>query len=141
LAEVGGEMIKSAEEFVRLRVSDFPEEYSRAADDEAPLCVWLDVISRFPDMREWVACNKTVPMEVLELLARDDESCVRAVVAEKRKLSVSLFELLARDHDEMVRQRIAYNKKVPAYLLEELSLDSSPVVRSAALKSLTRTRP
>ncbi len=56
-------MINSADDFVRLRCSEDRNEYERAAWDEAPLEVWLDVIERFPDMRFWVACNKTVPME------------------------------------------------------------------------------
>ena len=37
-------MINSAEEFVRLRLSDNMEEYLKAAWDEAPFGVWLQVI-------------------------------------------------------------------------------------------------
>jgi len=132
-------LITSAEEFVRLRTSDLPEEYSLAAEDEAPTTVWFEVISRFPEMREWVVHNKTVPVEILEVLARDDSASVRATVADKRKLSPELFDLLARDNDELVRNRIAYNKKAPVYVLEHLSLDASPLVRTAAMKRLGRT--
>ena len=53
--------ITSAEEFVRLRTSEDPDEYlvsdNGAASDE----VWLDVIARYPEMKEWVVHNKTVP--------------------------------------------------------------------------------
>jgi len=129
-------MITSAEEFVRLRNSDIHEEYSRAADDDAPEAVWRDVIDRFPEMREWVVHNKTVPVEILEVLARDDAASVRATVADKRKLSGELFDLLARDADEVVRQRVALNKKVPVHVLEHLAIDASPFVRAAALKRL-----
>ena len=134
--EVGFEMIASAEEFVRLRNSEVADEYSRAAEDVAPTKVWLDVICRFPEMREWVVHNRTVPIEVLNLLARDDAGSVRATVADKRKLSSELFELLARDNDELVRQRVAYNKKAPRHLLEHLLMDSSALVRVAAAKRL-----
>jgi hypothetical protein len=48
---------------VRLRTSDRIEEYWRAAEDEAPLAVWRGVVTRFLEMREWVAHNKTVPLE------------------------------------------------------------------------------
>lgn len=129
-------MITSAEEFVRLRNSDLRDDYSRAADDDAPVAVWYDVISRFPEMREWVAHNRTVPLEILEILARDEEASVRATVAEKRKLSEDLFEVLSLDDDEMVRQRLAYNKKTPTYIIERLANDSVSLVRSVAIKRL-----
>lgn len=132
-------MISSAEEFVRLRTSDLPDEYSIAAEDEAPTTVWFDVISRFPEMREWVVHNKTVPIEILEVLARDDSASVRATVADKRKLSPELFDLLARDDDELVRLRLAYNKKAPMHVLEQLSVDASTLVRTTAMKRLRRT--
>lgn len=131
-------MISSAEEFVHLRNSDCFEEYSRATEDTAPTSVWLNVISLFPEMRAWVAHNKTVPLEILDLLARDELASVRASVAEKRKLSEELFLLLARDSDDLVRQRVAYNKKIPIKLLKELSVDSSALVRDAATKRLER---
>lgn len=62
-------MIRSAEEFVRLRKSDQREEYERAANDSASIEVWRDVISLYPDMHRWVAHNKTVPIEILAILA------------------------------------------------------------------------
>lgn len=129
-------MILSAEEFVRLRTSELQEEYSRAAQDEAPLAVWLDVISRFQDMKQWVAHNRTVPLEVLEVLARDTRWEVRTAVAAKRKLSAELFDLLSRDEDEGVRHRIACNKKAPAAIIERLAADPVPLVRDAARQRL-----
>lgn len=53
------QMIESAEQFRSLLESDEPNEYHRAAHDEASLEVWLDVVSRMPTMRFWVAQNKT----------------------------------------------------------------------------------
>lgn len=127
-------MILSAEEFVRLRSSDLREEYSRAREDEAPVAVWTDVIAQFPDMREWVAHNRTVPLEVLEVLARDPQRRVRAAVADRRKLSAELFDLLSRDEDQVVRQRVACNKKAPLGIIERLVADPVPLVREAAQK-------
>lgn len=131
-------MINSADEFVRLRTSELREEYLRAAEGEASLSVWMEVIARFPDMREWVALNRTVPLEVLDVLASDASASVRAAVADKRKLSPALFQLLASDVDEVVRQRIAYNKKAPPHLLDRLAEDPSPLVREAARMRLGR---
>jgi NurA-like 5'-3' nuclease len=129
-------MIMSAEEFVRLRLSDDPEEYGRSASDSANELVWLDVIDRYPDMRSWVAHNKTVPLSVLRILSKDSDSDVRITVASKRKLDESLFETLAADIDESVRQRIAYNKKTPMRVLKLLSEDKEPIVRDVALNRL-----
>lgn len=129
-------MIQSADEFVRLRTSDQYKEYSQAAEDEAPLAVWLDIINRFPEMREWVVHNKTVPLEILDLLARDDSRETRAVVADKRKLSFELFNLLSSDSDEVVRQRVACNRKAPIEVLKRLAEDPIELVRRAAEKQL-----
>lgn len=129
-------MIKSAEEFILLRNSETPDEYMRAAYENASDLVWIDVISRFPEMREWVAYNKTVPLNILEALARDENESVRATVAMKRKLSPELFDLLSRDNSEKVRHRIACNKKTPIYILKMLTDDPIMFVREAALKRI-----
>jgi len=77
-------VIESAEEFVRLRSSVDPAEYHRAAQEEASESTWLEVIDRFPDMRFWVAHNKTVPLSVLEILRHDPDDRVRHMVTSKR---------------------------------------------------------
>ncbi len=77
-------MINSAEEFTTLRTSSDPALYGRAAHDHASIDTWLDLITHFPEMRTWVAHNKTVPLEILRILARDPAPQVRACVADKR---------------------------------------------------------
>ncbi|MBB5839629.1 hypothetical protein [Kribbella italica] len=77
-------MIESADEFVRLRTSDDPAEFRRAAHEPAGVDTWLEVIDRFPEMRVWVAHNKTVPLAVLELLRHDADERVQRMVLEKR---------------------------------------------------------
>lgn len=67
-------MIRSAEEFVALRDSEIKVEYDRSAMEEAPIAVWHEVIEKFPDHRRWVAHNKTVPVEILEMLCELDAS-------------------------------------------------------------------
>ncbi|MBA4010716.1 MAG: hypothetical protein C0481_02510 [Phenylobacterium sp.] len=125
-------MIGSADEFSRLRRSSDPDEYGRAAREEAAEEVWLEVISRYPDMREWVAHNKTVPLEILALLARDLDQRVRQAVAMKRKLSRQLFEQLALDSDATVRSTIAGNPNVPRDVLEALAADMDVFVAETA---------
>lgn len=131
-------MITSAQEFIELRTSEEPDLYRRAAEEEATLEVWFELVDNYPEMRSWVAYNKTVPVEVLKRLAHDTDINVRCMVASKRKLIPELFELLARDEDETVRQRIAYNKKVPVEILEQLSNDSIKLVSEAAKKHLKK---
>jgi len=132
-------MIATAEEFVELRRSERQKEYSRAAQDDAPREVWLDIIQRFPDMRFWVAQNKTVPVEVLEVLARDPDPRVRSMVAMKRKLTGELFALLAKDQDDSVRATLAHNKKIPADILGCLVGDQSQIVSAAARERQSRS--
>lgn len=131
-------MIQSAEEFVTLRTSVGSAEYDRAATEQASIETWTDVIIRFPEMRTWVAHNKTVPLEILKVLATDSNRLVRTSVAEKRKLDRELFETLSRDSDELVRQTIARNKKTPAEIIARLVRDDNLFVRDAALAANRR---
>jgi hypothetical protein len=128
--------IRSAQEFVRLRLSDDPAEYNRAAHEDAPDEVWDEVIAAHPDMKPWVVHNKTVPLELLRKLAHDPDPDVRWWVAMKRKLDTELFELLAADPDPQVRQRVACNAKVPHRLLLQLADDAESIVAEAAQRRL-----
>ncbi len=106
-------MITSAEEFRDSRLSEDPEEYLRAGREEAPLQVWRDAISRFPDLKVWVVYNKTVPLEILHELSMDEDEVIRKRVADRRKLDKDLFWRLARDPGVSVRGTIAGNAKAP----------------------------
>ena len=44
----------------------------------------MDVIDRYPAMRVWVAHNKTVPLEILEILRHDADEKVQGTVRQKR---------------------------------------------------------
>ncbi len=134
-------MIESAEEFKRLRESEVPEEYHRAAHEEADIQVWNEVLEKYPDLAFWVAQNKSVPLEILEELAKHPDSTVRDMVARKRKIPESLMITLATDEDESVRHALANNGKVTEKVLDILVKDSWQPVRERAaekLQALTR---
>ena len=118
-------MIQSAEEFIKLRESDVKEEQHRASNDEATLNVWMDVINKYPTFKTWVIHNKTVPLEILELLSHDPEPDVRSAVAGKRKISESIFNLLSTDPDELVRYALMCNTKITSEKLKTIQVDDS----------------
>lgn len=128
-------MIESAEEFVALRTSTDPQEYERAAHEAAVDEVWFDVIDRFPDMRQWVAHNKTTSAAVLERLAGDPDPRVRVQVAMANRVDVDLLRSLASDPDESVRARVAHHKRTPVDVLSAMRQDDSWVVRDAAARA------
>lgn len=131
-------LITSAEEFVRLRTSQDPAEYRRAAIEDAPPTVWQEVLDRFPEYRRWVAHNKTVPIEILQILAKDPDPQVRWFVAAKNRLTPDLLEKLAHDSDESVRRRVVRHKRLPIELLESLRSDPSEGIRLIATERLSR---
>jgi hypothetical protein len=132
-------MITSAEEFVCLRESEQPEEYWRAAHEEAPLDVWLRVIEAYPRMRAWVAHNKTVPLEILEILAADPDPNVRRVLASKRKLPPELQLQLASDPDESVRNRLASNARATEEALRRIARGQPGLAAETAQQRLRGT--
>lgn len=115
-------MIASAAEFVRLRTSADPDEYGRAAREECSIEVWMELIRDHPDMRFWVAQNKTVPVEILECLAADDDPSVRSMVAMKGKLPASVLARLENDPYDAVRMSVAGHKNTPLEVLQRMAL-------------------
>jgi len=131
-------MIKSAEEFVRLRESDDMDEQDRASREEASMEVWLDVIERYPDMREWVAHNKTIPNEILEILSNDQDSKVRYMVSTRRSAGEKILEKLSDDTDESIRHSVACNPKVTKKILVKLLNDPWENIRISAENKLRK---
>jgi hypothetical protein len=130
-------MITSAREFFELRTSVLSEDYLRAANDGASLEVWFDVPLQYPNMKVWVAHNKTVPLEILERLALDPDPRVRYAVAVKNKLTHELMLTLARDGDPSVRQGIVNNKNTCGDLLRLLALDPDMSISVKARERLS----
>lgn len=133
-------MIESAEEFVRLRFSDDPVEYGRTSSEPAPIEVWMEIVERCPETRFWVAHNKTVPLEILRVLAADADPRVRWMVATKRKLTAEILAQLAADADESVRMAVARHKRTPRTVLEELLSDDWSEVREMAGNRIRNSR-
>ena len=130
--------ILSVEEFMRLRYSEVPADYERAAREDVPMEVWREIINRHPETRVWVAHNKTVPLEILAILVSDREVAVRHAVAMKRKLTPDLLDRLAQDSDESIRMRVAMHRSVSRETLEGLRDDSWDRVREIARERLSR---
>jgi hypothetical protein len=130
-------MIESAQDFVRLRTSEHAEDQHRATHEGASEAVWLEVIAGYPEMRQWVAHNKTVPISILEVLHADPSANVRYSVARKRKLPERLQQALAADRDASVRRAVACNAKVSRAILQKLTADPEPFVCEVAIERLS----
>jgi hypothetical protein len=123
-------MIKSADEFVRLRTSEIKAEYDRSAHDAADISTWTEVIEKYPDHKEWVIYNKTVQIEILELLTSDRNPSIRSAVARKRKINDKIFETLAKDKDENVRYALMCNTTLSIDKLKQIeTADSDWLIR------------
>src|SRR5690606_13372932 len=118
-------MITSPEEFKKLRLSENIEEQRRSALEPAELQTWFGVIEKYPDLKEWVAHNKTIPLEILENLATDEDEKVKCVVARKRKINQKIFDLLNSDKNEAVRHALICNTKLPIERKKQIKVDDS----------------
>ena len=118
-------MIQSPEEFKYLRLSENNDEQYQASNEMASVEVWTGVISKFPELREWVAHNKKIQIEVLEKLALDINPDVRCVVARKRKINQKIFQILKNDPNEDVRYALLSNTKMPIEMKRKIKVDDS----------------
>jgi hypothetical protein len=125
-------MITSAEEFYKLRTSDNPEEYIRAAWDEAPIEVWRDILEKYEEMHFWVAQNKSVPIEILDVLSDSCEWRVRHMIGSKNRITENLQMKLSNDKEVLVRRSIVSNKKTVLRVLQVLANDEDEEIRSLA---------
>ncbi len=118
-------MITTAKEFIRLRESDNLKEQYRASYEEADLKVWLEIIDMYPEFRTWVIHNKTIQIEILEILSKNPNPDVRLSVARKRKISEKIKFDLAQDIDENVRFALMSNTKLNIEELKRIKVDDS----------------
>jgi hypothetical protein len=102
-------MISTAAEFVALRQSNDLQNQHRATHEEANIEVWLEVIEQYPDFKEWVIRNKTIPIEILEKLCKDENVKIRITIAQKRKINNVIFEVLSIDPEVKVRYALICN--------------------------------
>ncbi|MFJ6573656.1 hypothetical protein ACIQNU_40290 [Streptomyces sp. NPDC091292] len=113
-------MIETAADFVRLVESEDPVERRRSTCEDAPLSVWEALVTSRPDMRFWVANNRTVPDDILRMLARDNDWRVRHRVASKMSCPIDILELLSVDGHDSVASLIAGHPKTPTTALRRL---------------------
>lgn len=126
-------MIKNSSEFISLRNSEIFSEYNRASTEDAPLEVWLEIIENHPDMKVWVARNKSIPSEIINVLSSDVNPLIRDAISSKYPLDFDIYLLLSKDPDEGIRARLTYNKKLPISILNAMAEnDPSEFVRNEA---------
>ncbi|ANY23612.1 hypothetical protein [Gordonia terrae] len=133
-------MITSLSEYESLLNSDDLEDRHRVARDSAPAEVWLRIISEVPEYRAFVVQNKTLPLDVLRILAQDVDRDVRFTVAMRRAAAKdeTIARLLASDSDAGVRAALAKNPKLDQTVLQQLARDEDEWVRECAQDSLAR---
>jgi leucine rich repeat (LRR) protein len=130
-------VIENPQVFRQLWMSGNPMLRHRLTHDEAPLEVWRAVIASLPEARETVAKNKSLPGELLVVLAADEDRRVREEVAGRRGLPRAAQAILVRDAETLVRHRLAFNRSLDQDLRLQLREDAEAMVRDAAA---TRTR-
>ncbi|WP_406407474.1 HEAT repeat domain-containing protein [Streptomyces sp. NBC_01643] len=130
--------ITSVEEFIRLRQSEDPAEFKRSAWATLPLPVWWDLVRNHPDIRFWVAHNRTVPPEILAELIEDPDWRVRDRVASKRNCPSELLERLVDDPHDSVRRLVAGHPRSLRSAVARLVDDPWPVVAQEARVRLAK---
>lgn len=125
-------MIDSPADFHRFWMSGNPMLRHRLTHDEASVETWRAVIASLPEARATVARNKTLPPELLIVLAGDEDPRVREEVAGRRGLPRSAQETLISDAEMLVRHRLAFNATLAADLRARLEEDEDETVRHAA---------
>lgn len=129
-------MIRTAAEFVELCESHDPEDINKTLSESAVFEIWVEIVESYPERRIDVAQNRTIPQEIILILASCGDETVRSLIAQKRKLPVDLFSKLAEDPEETVRRKIAANQKTPLEVLQNLTSDPIESVASVAQYNL-----
>ncbi|HCT78361.1 MAG TPA: hypothetical protein DGG94_19715 [Micromonosporaceae bacterium] len=131
-------MIETVQEFIRLVNSADSADRKRAAWEEAQSSVWLTLIENHPEMRFWVAHNRTVPDDVLRKLASDLDWRVRDRIATKNACPSQILELLSHDENEAVASTVAGHPNTPTSALQGLERHPSGNVREKASRQLSK---
>lgn len=129
-------MIKNADEFIRLRKSKDPEEYDRTNHEFVPDEICLEVIAKDPEMKEYIADNPSISLNIIRYLANDVDVSIRWRIAQNLNLTRDLFEHFTKDPDESVRHRLVYNRNTPLDILEQLTHDEWDVCAEDAKEKL-----
>ena len=133
--KIGEHKIGTPDEFVRLRLSEDPDEYMRAAYSWAEDATWHEVLDRYPEMAVWVVHNKSVPHSILDRIIEGGYSEAKDLVTSKRKLTPAQIETLVHDPSYRIRAGIARHPKISESLLVLLQKDPNHWVRRAAYQT------
>jgi hypothetical protein len=82
-----------------------------------------------PKIRERVALDYMIPVELQRSLAQDPDSGVRACLARNKNISWEVLRILAKDAEEVVRGHVVLNYSCPEELITAAAEDSSELVR------------
>ena len=129
-------MIETVDEFIRLVESDDPAERRRAAWEAADLQVWMTLVTEHPEMRFWVAHNRTIPQEVMQVLAADEDWRVRDRIATKNSCPSDILETLSSDSHDAVASAVAGHPNTPISALRRLAKYPWEQVSSKAIRQL-----
>lgn len=102
--------------------------------------VWRAIVERLPDMRFWVSFNRTLPTEIIRILADDADWRVRDQIAGRRDTPLDILETLSRDDHDAVLSTVADNPRTPTRALETLSGHSWSQIREKAERQLQGRR-
>ena len=108
-----------------------------AQNPETPVAI-LQQLSQSTDIsiRGLVAKNLRLPLESLLNLAQDPNITVRSWLTHRRHpLPIEVLELLALDQDSSVRMKVAENLNTPAEILTTLVTDNDSKIVIAALRN------
>jgi len=129
-------VIGTVGEFIQFASSEVDVERRRAALEDAPLDVWMNLVTHHPKYRFAVAQNKTIPDEVIRLLAGDSDWRVRQCVASKRRCPPDVLALLATDENESIASTVASHPNTPPEALLMLANHSWGAIREKVAQRL-----
>lgn len=85
-----------------------------------------------------LAENSNTPVEILKVLATDNNAGVRRAVAQNPNTPVETIKTRATDEHWWVRCGVAWNSNTPVETLEVLATDADANVRESAKESLRK---
>lgn len=129
-------MVNSVEEFLNILDSDEELGTNESRLCHAPDNVWRQIIIEHPELKRWVAWNKTISYTILEILSEDNDPEIRWWIASKTKISIGLLERFSKDSNSSIRERIVFNSFTPVHILKELSLDTDADIAENARRRL-----
>lgn len=136
MAKPVSKLIHQASEFIAALENPESPDHSLIRFCEASTETWLEIVNHSEDATVWVALNKTIPIEVITVLAKHSSARVRRFAADKNSITPELIALLATDSDPSVRLRIANHKKTSPEILRTLLQDDWDQVVEIAREKL-----